>query len=325
MMKRTTFLTLIGLFLVIGLGVAGWLAAHALEEGQDFSNPPVQVAMSGMKPKPAGTESGAAYRFVAIGDWGAGTQFQKDVAHQMWCAYQKEPFEAALLLGDNIYENGNVKKLGKAFFNDTYTPLIESGVHFLAALGNHDYKGGFQADQVRFFGMPSYYYQISKPERVGSVAFFALDTNQFARSEVQQRWLNKALSESTAPWKVVFGHHPIYSSGEHGNNRDLQKALEPILIKHHVDLYLAGHDHEYERFAPIKGVQHIVSGGGGAYLRDFNRPVGGSLVRKKAHHFLNFELDGQTLRLQVIDKTGQVIDSAQWQKQVRKPAPKQAS
>jgi tartrate-resistant acid phosphatase type 5 len=131
---------------------------------------------------------------------------------------------------------------------------------------------------------------------------------------VQQKWLSKVLGGSQAPWKIVMGHHPIYSSGEHGSSKSLMKALEPLLIEHQVDLYLAGHDHEYERFKPVQGVQHIVSGGGGAYLRNFEKPLPSSLVRVKAHHFLSFEATPTVLKMQAIDKTGQVIDQTGWQK-----------
>jgi hypothetical protein len=78
-------------------------------------------------------------------------------------------------------------------------------------------------------------------------------------------------------------------------------SLEPLLIEHKVNLYLAGHDHDYERFKPVQGVQYIVSGGGGAYLRNFNKPLPHSLVRLKAHHFLDFELKGSQLKMQVVD------------------------
>ena len=262
------------------------------------------------KPQSATTEP---YRFIAFGDWGSGTQFQKDTAQQMALQYTKAPFDAALTLGDNIYEVGNVTKLGKAYFTDMYAPLLQHQVHFIVALGNHDVVMGHGDSQVAFFKMPGYYYVTHKP----NLDLFAINSNTFAKDAVQQQWLKKALAASHAPWKIVFGHHPIYSSGEHGSNPEMRKTLEPILVQNHVDLYLAGHDHDYERFKPIEGVQHIVSGGGGAYLRGFDKILPTSLVRVKANHFLSFELEPGSLRMTVIDKTGQVIDQAEWHKAQR--------
>jgi hypothetical protein len=262
---------------------------------------------------PAQKNAAEPYRFVAFGDWGAGTPFQKDVAQQMAQQYQKEPFDAALLLGDNIYPVGDIEKLGKTYFTEMYAPLLQHQVNFIVALGNHDVVLGHGAEQVAFFGMPGYYYVMHKPH----IDFFVINSNTFAKDEVQQQWLKKALVNSQAPWKIVLGHHPIYSSGEHGYNPELHRTLEPLLAKNRVDLYLAGHDHDYERFKPIDGVQYIVSGGGGAYLRNFDKPMPDSLVRLKVHHFLSFELKQGTLRLWVIDKTGQVVDQAEWTKAQR--------
>jgi len=284
--------------------------------GQKFS-PTKEQAVRKLASYPTGVwsprlASGHAYRFVAFGDWGAGTPFQKDIAEPLAQLEQKAPFDSVLLLGDNFYPTGNVERLGKPYFTDMYPTLLQRHVQFIVAMGNHDTLMGHQAEQVTFFKIPGYYYMVHKPE----IDFFVLNTNSFARDNVQQQWLKRALSESKAPWKIVMGHNPIYSSGEHGFNQGLHETLEPLLVQQKVDLYLAGHDHEYERFKPIQGVQYIVSGGGGAYLRNFKTPLmPQSLIHLKTHHFLDFELRGNTIQLQVIDKTGQVIDTAQWTKQ----------
>ncbi len=301
-MNRSVLLVaLLSLF----LGFWGWSVSQA-----SASLPP-KLSQEGPSP-PTGPKHtfGASYRFVAMGDWGAGTPFQKDVASQLIKRYKESPYQAVLLLGDNIYPDGNIKKHGKAYFTDLYASLIDESVQFIVALGNHDVLAGHQDDQKRFFKMPGYYYQVHKPV----VDFFVIDSNRFEKDDVQQRWLSNALQASKAPWKVVMGHHPIYSSGEHGLNAGLRKTLEPILVKGKADLYLAGHDHEYERFQPVQGVQHLVSGGGGAYLRNFEKPLPGSLVRVKAHHFMDFDACANQLTLRVISKTGEVIDQVQWHK-----------
>jgi hypothetical protein len=314
-MRNNTVRVLLALLTIAVAGLLFW--SNQSDSSQKQMEPPLpEGQVKAMQP----SSVDSSCRFVALGDWGAGTSFQKDIAKQLIALYDKAPYDTVLMLGDNIYENGEVNKLGKAYFTDTYAPLIESGVRFIVALGNHDVRAGFQDEQVRFFKMPGYYYNV----RRGPFEFFVINSNTFANDEVQQKWLNRALEKSDADWKIVMGHHPIYSSGEHRNNAGLQKTLEPLLVKHHVPLYLAGHDHDYERFAPIQGVQYIVSGGGGAYLRDFPWVAEHSLVRRKAHHFLSFTLEQYTLKMQVIDKTGQVIDSAEW----TKPAlarPRQAS
>lgn len=80
----------------------------------------------------------------------------------------------------------------------------------------------------------------------------------------QLEWLDKELAQSTARWKIVYGHHPLY--GHHatrGHLRVMIDRVEPLLVKHGVDLYIAGHDHLVDMMKPINGVHYVTSGGGG--------------------------------------------------------------
>jgi hypothetical protein len=247
--------------------------------------------------------------FVAMGDWGTGTVFQKAVAKQLARQYQKKPFSMVLMLGDNIYPVGNIRKFAKPYFETMYQPLLSSGVQFIVALGNHDVVAGHGDEQVRYFKMPGRYYEVSQHY----THFFIIDTNTFAEDTIQQKWLLKSLERAKAPWKIVMAHHPIYSSGDHGVNTALQETLEPILKAGKAQFYLAGHDHDYERFSAMDGVVHIVSGGGGAYLRDFKEPpVQHSVSRIKKHHFLDFEASATHLQFNAIDAQGMPIDTFSW-------------
>jgi Calcineurin-like phosphoesterase len=276
-----------------------------VSEDLDFARPSAsqRCAMAHKLSKPL--------RFVAFGDWGSGMPFQKKLAQQLAITYQQIPFAEVFLLGDNIYETGDVQHLAKSYFEEPYAPLIKGGVRFRAALGNHDIRDHHMRAQIDYFKMPSDYYRIS----YGSADFFVLNTNSFYRNKRQQAWLAKNLQESRATWKIVLGHHPLYSSGLHGQTESLRWVLEPLLTRYHADFYLAGHDHDYERFKPIHGVQHIVSGGGGAFLSPFRKtPDPHSLVRLRTHHFLLFEMQERQLRLKVINRFGDLIDCAYWEK-----------
>ncbi len=249
------------------------------------------------------------FHFLALGDTGSGVSFQTDIAKQMLQLHQKTPFPFILLLGDIVYPSGEWEKLGTKRYKNVYAPLFKKGVKIRPTLGNHDVRYGYKKGTTQYYDMPSRSYQFSHQ----NVDFFAVDTNIIKKPE-QQQWLDKALSKSKAQWKVIYGHHPVYSSGVHQSSKSLIKVLEPLLVKHHVDFYLAGHDHDYERFRPIKGVVHIVSGGGGAYLRDFKKTENNSFIRRKKHHFIHFAVQGDKISYQAIDKTGQVIDSETYTK-----------
>lgn len=219
-----------------------------------------------------------------------------------------------MLLGDNIYPNGDAMKYGEKKFTALYKPLLNQGVPFMCLLGNHDICGplgvGYptfwlsnQKENMRFFKMPAPYYDFT----CGPAHVFMLNTNRLRSQE--RVWLSERLTHSNAPWKIVAGHHPVLSSGFHGSTRRLKHKLKPILEKHHVPLYLSAHEHDYERFAEINGVSYIISGGGGADLRGFRAPLPQSLVRESQHHFLACELLADQLKITAINDRGIAIDS----------------
>ena len=141
--------------------------------------------------------------------------------------------------------------------------------------------------------MPAPYYTFT----AGPVQFFALDTNEV--SDAQLFWLKSELARSRAPWKLVYGHHPIYSAGVHADSQELIKRLLPIL-KGRVDVYLAGHDHDLQHLKEDGGVHFFVAGGGGAGLRE---PTSGprSLFAKAAHAFCVVEADNKQLKVRFVD------------------------
>lgn len=163
-------------------------------------------------------------RFVAFGDAGVHRSTQFRVIEQMELLQKTQPFKLGLMLGDNIYPNGDFKTYGAKRFSQPYRDLRGMGVKFLPVLGNHDLMDkGYPKPLLDFLGMPASYYDYT----VGAVHFFALDTNNFDKE--QQEWLRQRLESSAAPWKVVYGHHPVLSSGEHGDTPVLAYALKPIL------------------------------------------------------------------------------------------------
>jgi predicted MPP superfamily phosphohydrolase len=245
----------------------------------------------------------APLKFVAIGDTGSRLPGQYKTANALVKSYEAEPFSFVLLLGDNIYPYGDVKKHGDASFTQPYGPLLNAKVPFYVSLGNHDVQFGFRQDQLAFFHMPASYYVVKK----GIADFFVIDTNEFDLK--QQQWLYDQLQVSKAPWKIVFGHHPILSSGKHGNNKALMTSLSPILKEQNVALYLAGHDHNYERFKSQGGVTYVVSGGGGAALRSMDTVEPGSVKHQSVHHFVRFEATPKKLTARVIDSDLIVIDT----------------
>ncbi|MBE9035974.1 metallophosphoesterase family protein [aff. Roholtiella sp. LEGE 12411] len=258
-MKRRQFLFL-GSLSAIGTGFLGWMLAHQNSQSADITD---STEIAANPPK-----KDLILRFVSVADTGTGAKGQYAVARAMNFYHKRNPYDLVVLAGDNIYNNGEIEKIGTVF-ERPYQPLLKQGVKFQACLGNHDIRTANGDPQVRYpgFNMNGRYYTFKRNQ----VQFFALDTNSNADWKNQITWLEQELSLSKATWKVVFGHHPIYSSGHYGSNPDFIKIFTPLFQKYGVQLYINGHEHNYERTRVIDGTTYLICGAGAG-----NRPVGRS-------------------------------------------------
>jgi 3',5'-cyclic AMP phosphodiesterase CpdA len=245
-------------------------------------------------------------RFLAIADSGSGNANQRAVALRMNEVHGRSPVDLVVMGGDNIYPDGNIKRVGKTFL-EPYRELLKAGVPFHAVLGNHDIRSGNGNPQVAFapLGMKGRWYTL----RRGPVEFFMLDTNVTTPWEQQLPWLRQALASSDAPWKVAVGHHPIYSSGHYGDDAAAIARLTPLFRRYGVQLYINGHEHNYERTQPIAGTTYLIVGGSGAYLRPV-RPNARSARAVSTYSFAELSATEDTLSIQAWDSQGRRIDNA---------------
>jgi hypothetical protein len=102
----------------------------------------------------------------------------------------------------------------------------------------------------------------------------------------------------------------------------VRRTLEPLFVRHGVDVTLSGHEHVYERLVPMHGVQYFVSGAAGA-LRPNDLERGSSITAAGFDadtHFLLIEITGDALYFQAVSRTGRTIDAG-WFEQASSPAP----
>src|SRR5262245_19827845 len=251
-------------------------------------------------------------KFAVIGDSGRGTPPQHEIAAQMTAYHRDFPFAFVLMLDDNIYEGQASRDNYSRKFEEPYRRLLDQGVTFHAALGNHDDPREvlyplFNMDGER-------YYSCSPPEdlltRIATrVEFFAVDSTHLDRTQL--RWLDERLDKSSAAWKVCFFHHPLYTSGRYrASSRGLRLILEPVLLAHGVDAVFSGHEHFYQRTELQAGIQYFVSGGAGSLRRGEAAAV--SYVARSFdtdYHFMLIEIEGDALHFQAISRTGMTIDA----------------
>ena len=277
-------------------------------------------------PLPSGLPATGEVRFAALGDTGNGNSGQSGIANRIVAVQQTARFDLILFLGDNIYENGDPADFGRKFALP-YRDLIENGTELRAVVGNHDVrataKGGVLLQQMMFGMGGRPYYSFTRGD--GLVEFFGLDSNALTQTNLDQpaqeqlQWLEDRLARSRAKWKVLFLHHPLYSSAKkHGWNspdtREMEAVranLEPVLIKYGVKLVLAGHDHVYERLKQQKGVNYFVSGAGSqTRVGDLqpNSPYYG-FGDDRQTSFMLFSISAGGITFWSVNAQGAVIDS----------------
>lgn len=190
-------------------------------------------------------------------------------------------------------------------------------------IGNHEMQHPYYF-QYFHLGGDEYFYTVKK----GNVLLIFIDTNKdILPGSRQYKMLEEVLASSRETWKIVLHHHPIYVSFEETNSMKLPEGdlniihLRQLYEDYGVDVVLNGHMHQYERTEPIfrekidreKGVVYITTGGGGGTLdvpsterRWFDAKI------RSVHHFVSFNILGNTLQAQVIDSSGQMFDT--WEK-----------
>ncbi|HVT55259.1 MAG TPA: tartrate-resistant acid phosphatase type 5 family protein [Xanthobacteraceae bacterium] len=224
----------------------------------------------------------APLSFLAVGDWGHASAKARAVAAAMGRTAETINSRFVISLGDNFYphgvENVNDRQWTETFERAFIAPSLMTPWNVVA--GNHDHRGNALA-QVEYsrvskrWRMPSLYYK--RRERLAADAtadFFYIDTETM-RTEAQRpkkaafrldaqeqlAWLERELAASRAAWKIVVGHHPVYSGGSHGNTKRLVNWLPSMFRRYGVQVYIAGHNHNLEHLE-IGGTHYLTSGGG---------------------------------------------------------------
>lgn len=252
-------------------------------------------------------------RFVVLGDTGEGNTAQHEVAAAMKTVCDAAGgCDFALLLGDNIYDDGVTGVDDSQWQTKFEQPYAQLKMPFYAVLGNHDYGGQLIIDapgvgnewdkgpvEVMYsqvsskWTMPDTHYTFTE----GNVGIVALDTNSILWNNNQygdqRAWYPTALAQiAGADWKIVAGHHPLRSNGQHGNAGDYDapeilgipipnplpivggddmKAYFDEVVCGTVDLSFSGHDHNRQWLdepTACGGTELLVSGAG-AKLTDF--------------------------------------------------------
>jgi hypothetical protein len=194
-----------------------------------------------------------------------------------------------LTLGDNAYPNGTLQQF-KDYYNPTWGQFKWKTS---PSPGNHDYYTTGAAGYFSYFGSrapaTNYSYVLGQWRMVS--------LNNATNRSSALTFLRNTLNADSHLCELVYFHHPRWSSGAHGSD----PGVDPIwdeAVAQGVDVVLSGHEHSYERFAPLNssgkpvtyGTREFVVGTGGAPLYNFGGAISGSQKRIKTWGVLRMAL-----------------------------------
>lgn len=273
-----------------------------------------------------------ALNFLVVGDWGRNGFFnQAEVGRAMGEAGETIGSRFTISTGDNFYTSGvtsiSDQKWARSF-EDIYTaPILQRP--WYVVLGNHDWQGDVQAqiDYTNVSGrwtLPSTYYSTELAiDDSTQVQFFFIDTTPIADPDraylypqsnlwdrsAQLTWLDSTLSRSTAAWKIAVGHHPIIAASSkesYNNNPYLNSDLLPILERHGVQIYFAGHDHNLQHLKTDDSPIHHFISGAGSLTRAVQPDNPNALFALRIPGFMAVSLTAKQMFVQAIDENNRV-------------------
>ena len=269
-------------------------------------------------PEEALPPAGAAV-LVGVGDIAdCGSAGDEATAGLIRAVLDARPEARVVALGDNAYPAGSLEQYRRCYLPSWGSFLSRT----LAVPGNHDWltpdAAGFRAT----FGLPAEG-PLHRGLDFGGWRLLLLDTDcehadACMAGSAQLTWLAGELALNRGRCTLVLGHHPRFSSGPHGSPAHLQPLWE-VLVAGGADLILQGHDHLYERFAPLDaqgrpnagGPRAITAGTGGRSAYPLAAtPALGSELRHSGQAgvlVLGLEAAGYTFRFVTVD--GRVVDS----------------
>lgn len=290
-----------------------------------------RIGNDGTKSDQLNPKNDSSINFLLLGDWGRGGAFhQKSVAYQMRDEAMKKSVDFVFSMGDNFYPSG-VNSTDDAGWRESFENVYgfkSLNVPWYTVFGNHDYGGSIQAQleygkiNKRWATKERYYsFEKSIPHSTQKVLFVFIDTNPFdhtlSRSShtdlakqdtlAQMKWLQQLLASSTAHWKIMIGHHPLFTTGARKEQSpDIRNSFLPLITKYQVNAYFSGHEHDLQYQKP-EGLTHYFVSGAGSAVRPLKSNETYTRFAASETGFMSVQLMQDTMHLQIINFKGRQL------------------
>ena len=274
------------------------------------------------------------FNFIVANDLGRNGYYeQKPIAEQMGRMAENIDIEFVAAAGD-VHHFEGVASVNDPLWMTNYELIYshpELMIDWFPVMGNHEYRGNTQAvldyDSVsRRWNMPDRYYSMTcELDNDATLRLLFIDTtplidkyhkeaeesyHDVASQDIdrQLQWIDSTLNASTATWTVVIGHHPIYAQTpkDEVEREDMQRRVDPILRKHGVDMYIAGHIHNFQHIKPEGSDIDYVVNSSGSLSRKVS-PIDGTVFCSDEPGFSIVSASDKELKLYMLDKNGNIL------------------
>ena len=283
--------------------------------------PPRRPALVGRTRSRCRSKPGSL-RFAVIGDSGRGSTEQYQLAQQMVIQRERFSFDFVLMLGDNIYDSWTPEDYA-AKFERPYKALLDDGVTFYAARGNHDGREQWLYPGFNTGGQPILHvYENRRAPETARWEKCPVFCNRYGGSgRGTAPMAPRAAGKVERPTgRSLFSTIPCIRPAVTGCRRSCgRRTLESIFVEGGVDVALSGHEHLYERFLPQQGVHYFTSGAAGSVRVGDLKPTSRTAAGFDADlTFMLVEISGDTMYFQAISRLGAIVDSGSFERRERR-------
>lgn len=274
------------------------------------------------------------FNFIVANDLGRNGYYdQKTIAERMGELAENTDIEFVAAAGD-VHHFEGVASVNDPLWSTNYELIYshpELMIDWFPILGNHEYRGNTQAvldytKVSRRWSMPARYYAKSfEVENGATLKLIFIDTTPLIdkyREEAEEsypdvtaqdmerqlQWLDSTLHASNETWKVVIGHHPIYAQTpkDEIERKNMQQRVDPLLRKYGVNLYVAGHIHNFQHIKPAGSPVDYVVNTSGSLSRKVS-PIEGTVFCSPETGFSVISVSDKELKLYMLDKNCHIL------------------